>query len=491
MISRQSIGLAFALRASARTRRSASRAGGFLAVLVLATPAAAQTIAGQPGTAISQPGSGVADAPGMTIAGLIGPGTVSWPEQDGGREAQEREREGKEREREAQERAREAKEREREAQERARERESLLYDRGMDAIWDNRWDRALDPFTRLAELRGARADAALYWKSYAQNRLGQRAEALATLSDLVKSYASSTYIKQARALELELRSGDQTARPEAQADDDLKMLALNALAHSNATEAVPAIENVLNGNASPKVKARALFVLAQINSARARDVLKSVAKGSSIPELQGRAIQYLGTQGGSESRALLAEIYGSTTDVDVKRRILRAFMSAGERDRLFNAASTESNPELRKEAIRQLGAMGANESLWAMYQKEPNVDLKRQIISALQVAGNVTRMIEIAKTEKDPELRRLAVRNLGIMGAKNAGDTLVELYATEKEPAIRSTIVNALFTQGNATALVALARKEQDIKMKTEIVQRLSNMGSNPVAKQYFLELLK
>jgi len=445
-----------------------------------------------PGTAHAQSGSALAEPPGVTVAGLIGPGRVTEFEQDRGREAAEREQEAKEREREAVDRAREAKEREREAQERARERETGLYDRGMDAIWNNRWDRAVEPFTRLAELRSARADAALYWKSYAQNRLGQRAEALATLSDLLKNYPASSYLKQARGLELELRSSaGQPARPEAQADEDLKMYALQALANSNAQEAVPAIENVLNGTGSPQLKSKALFVLAQINSARSREVLKSVAKGSSIPELQGRAIQYLGTQGGSESRALLAEIYGSTTDVDVKRRILRAFMAAGERDRLFTAASTESNPELRKEAIRQLGAMGANDSLWQMYQKESAADVKRQIISALQVSGNVTRMIEIAKTEKDAELRRAAVRNLGIMGSKASGDALVELYAVEKEPAIRSTIINALFTQGNATALVALARKEQDINTKKEIVQRLATMGDNPVAKQYMLELLK
>jgi HEAT repeat protein len=476
MISRQSIPPAFALRASVKSRHSASRAGGFLVVLALATPVAAQTIEStRPGAAINQPGSGSA-APGLTIAGLIGPGTLA--EQDRAREAADRERE--------------AKDREREAQERAREREYSLYERGMDAIWDHRWDRAVDPFSRLAELRGTKSDAALYWKSYAQNRLGQRAEALATLSDLLKSYPSSSYLKQARALELELRSSaGQTARPEAQGDEDLKMLALNALAHSNAQEAVPAIENVLNGSGTPQLKSKALFVLAQINSPRAREVLRGVAKGSSIPELQGRAIQYLGTQGGAESRAMLAEIYASSTDVDVKRRILRAFMSAGERDRLFTAASSETNPELRKEAIRQLGAMGANESLWQMYQKETNVDLKRQIISALQVSGNATRMIEIAKTEKDAELRRAAVRNLGIMGSKASGDALIELYAVEKEPAIRSTIVNALFTQGNATGLVALARKEQDINMKKEIVQRLANMGNNPVAKQYMLELLK
>ena len=112
------------------------------------------------------------------------------------------------------------------------------------------------------------------------------------------------------------------------------------------------------------------------------------------------------------------------------------------------------------------------------------------MLSAMQAGGNATRVIEIAKTEKDPELRRLAVRNLGVMGSKAAGDALVEIYGTEKDPAIRRQVINALFTQGNATALVALARKEQDMTMKTEMVRRLSNMD-NKVARDYMLELLK
>jgi HEAT repeat protein len=451
-----------------------------LAALALASPASAQTIVGHPGAGTEPPGMTLAGAPGLSIAGRIEPGRIEWPAQD--REAQEREREAREREREA-------KERERQRAQGERDRENSIYEQGTNALWENRWDRALTYFTRLAELKGTRADAALYWKSYAQNRLGQRAEALATLSELLKTHPTSGYIRQAKALQVE--AAGQTARPESQNDDELKLIALNGLAQSNSPEAIPLIENLLNGTASPALKSRALFVLAQINSPRSREVLKSVAKGSSIPELQGRAIQYLGQQGGTESRALLAEIYASSTDVDVKRRILRAFMSAGERDRLFAAAQSESNPDLRQEAIRQLGAMGANDMLWQMYQKESSPDLKRQIISALQVGGNVTRMIEIAKTERDPDLRRAAVRNLGIMGSKAAGDSLIELYATEKDEDIRRTIVNGLFQQGNATALVALARKEPDIAMKTEIVKRLSNMGNNAVAKAYLLELLK
>ena len=68
------------------------------------------------------------------------------------------------------------------------------------------------------------------------------------------------------------------------------------------------------------------------------------------------------------------------------------------------------------------------------------------------------------------------MRNLGLMGGAKTGDALVEIYGSEKDPAVRKNVVNALFLQGNATALVALARKESDVEMKKAIVQKLSLM---------------
>jgi hypothetical protein len=65
----------------------------------------------------------------------------------------------------------------------------------------------------------------------------------------------------------------------------------------------------------------------------------------------------------------------------------------------------------------------------------------------------------------------------------------VEIYGTEKDAAIKKTVINGLFTQGNAAALVAIARKETDIEMKKEIVSRLSNMRDK-VATDYLLEIL-
>ena len=188
---------------------------------------------------------------------------------------------------------------------------------------------------------------------------------------------------------------------------------------------------------SRRLKARALFVLAQSNSPRARQVLTAAAKGASNPDVQRRAIQYLGVHGSQENRAILADVYTSTSDVDVKRAILRSFMVSGDRTRLVTAANTEKVPELRQEAVRQLGAMGAREELWQMYQKESTVEVKRQILQALFVAGEAQRLIEVANSEQNPELRRRAVQHLGTMGRTKTGDALVGIYAKEKDVDIK------------------------------------------------------
>jgi HEAT repeat protein len=387
---------------------------------------------------------------------------------------------------------REAERRDREAElrEREREREAQWYSEGQNAADEYRWDRALSYFTRVAELKGSKADAALYWKAFAQNRLGQRSEALATINELSKNYANSPYRRQATVLEAEVkRDIGQPVRPQDSADDEVKLMALQALQNTAPEEAVPMLEKVLEGTSSRRVKQRALYVLAQSKSPRAREVLRNYAKGSSTPELQSQAIQYLGVHGGADSRTVLAEVYSTTSDVDVKRRILRAFMTAGEKDRLFKAAQGEQNPELRMEAVSQLGAMGAHEELWQLYQKESSADVKRRIIRSMMAGGSVDRLIELAKSEQNPELRREAVRALGQLRSARTGDVLQQIYASDNNVDVKKSVVNALFIQDNATALVGLARKEQDVTMKKEIVSRLSNMRSK-IATDYMIELL-
>jgi tetratricopeptide (TPR) repeat protein len=378
--------------------------------------------------------------------------------------------------------------REKERAQRDRERENSYYDQGQNALDSARWDRAVSSFDRVAELKGNKADAALYWKAYAQNKLGQRPEALATIGSLQKDYPKSRYISDAKALEVEVkgRTG-QPVNPADESDEDMKLMALNAL--QNSDDAIPILQKMLQGTNSPRIKSRALFVLAQSSSPKAREVLVNIAKGGSNPDLQMKAVQYLGIHGGPENRTALADIYAQSSDVDLKKRILNSFMVAGDRDRLLKAAQSEQNPELRATAVQQLGVMGAHEELWSLYQKESSVDVKKQIIRAMFTGGDVTRLSQLAKSEQNPELRLLAVRNLGLMGSKRTSDTLMEIYSSDKDPEVKKAVINSLFISNNAEGLVGLARKESDPTMKKEMVSKLSNMHSK-AATDYLIELL-
>jgi hypothetical protein len=371
------------------------------------------------------------------------------------------------------------------------ERIQEAYEDGQEALEEGRWQRALDYFLRVIEANETRVDAAMYWRAYALDRMGQKADALAAAAELIKRYPQSRWLADAKALELQVRqSAGQPVNPEAAGDEELKLLALQGLQHSDPEQAIPMLEKILQGPQSPRLKDRAMFVLAQSNAPRARQVLAEMARGAGNPDLQRKAIQYLGVHGGRENRELLAQIYASSQDVDVKRRILRSFMVAGDRARVLNAATSETTPELRAEAVQQLGVMGANEELWMLYQKEPSADVKKRIIQAMFVGGNVTRMTELALNESNGELRRAAIRNLGLMRAAKSSETLTTLYGREKDAAIKREIINAFFLQGNAEQLVAIARKETDPNMRKELVSRLSQMRSK-VAVDYLMEILQ
>ena len=106
------------------------------------------------------------------------------------------------------------------------------------------------------------------------------------------------------------------------------------------------------------------------------------------------------------------------------------------------------------------------------------------------VSGAADKLIELARTEKDPELRRSVIHNLGLIGGGKTGDALRSIYGSEVGADARREIINALFLQQNAAALVDMARVEKDAALKKEIVTKLSLMKSKE-ATDYFLELLK
>jgi len=408
--------------------------------------------------------------------------------------AQDKEQERRDREQEARDREQEKRDREQEARDRAQEkldRLEELYEEGREALDDDRYDKAEAKFDQLVRLNGPQTDAALYWKAYAANRLGKRDLALATLADMKKRFTQSRWLRDANVLELEVKQlSGQQVKPGDQGDEELKMLAIQGLMNSDAERAMPLLEKVINGAGTPREKSRALFVLAQSGSAQGREIIARIAKGQSNPELQREAIKYLGIFGGAQSRQIMAEVYATNPDSSVKRAILRAYMLGGDREHLFAAAKNEKDESLRREAIRQLGLVHGVSELEQLYQAETSTDLRREILQAFFLAGDSGKLVQAAQSEKDPELRRAAIRDLGLIHADESSNALKTIYARETDRSLKEEVLQAFFLQGNAAALVAIARSEKDPELKRTAVSKLSLMHSKE-ATDYLMELLQ
>ncbi len=370
------------------------------------------------------------------------------------------------------------------------ERESELYQQGTEAIDEEDWDRALRNFSRVIERKGSRADGALYWTAYALNKLGRSSEAQNQIAVLKKVYPSSRWVNDAQALELEMRQArGENVQPETLRDDELKMIAINSLMHTDPEKAYPLLEKIVRSStASKKMKERALFILTQSSSPRAQALIGDIARGNANPALQEDAVKYLGINGGQNNRQLLSEVYASTSSMSVKKAILQAFMIAGDRTRVLAAAKSEKNADLRESAIQLLGVMGARSDLAELYSSETSKSAREKILQGLFIAGDAQRLSELAKSEKDPELRATAIRNLGLTGSKSA-PMLLSLYASESNREIKEAVIEGLFVQSNARALIDLAKKETDKRLKREIIEKLSIMGSDESVK-YMLEIL-
>ena len=104
--------------------------------------------------------------------------------------------------------------------------------------------------------------------------------------------------------------------------------------------------------------------------------------------------------------------------------------------------------------------------------------------------GDAQKLVQAAQSEKDQEVRRAAIRNLGLIHSDDSAKALQTIYSKESDRGLRGEVLNAYFLQGNAAAIVAIARSEKDPELKKTAVSKLSLMHSKE-ATDYLMELLQ
>jgi HEAT repeat protein len=370
--------------------------------------------------------------------------------------------------------------------EKANAHEDELYQSAKDALDNGEYDNAIKQFDEVIKIHGRRADGAVYWKAYALNKAGNKAQALTAIGELRKNYPKSNWLRDAGALEQEIRGVNN---PENISDEELKLLAIQSLMNSDPEKAVPLLEKIITGNYSPKLKERALFVLSQSGSEKAQQILLNLAKANNQPDLQKRAIRNMGMNSNPRNRAVLKEIYNSSTDMGVKKSVFQAWLMCGCKDDVVSLAKTEKNPELRREAIRYLGMMGGRAELLDFYKNSPDVATREEAVGAMLLCGCGHELAEIVKTEKDPAVLDKAINTLGLVGGEESLAALTSLYSSQADIGTKKKVINALFLHGAGKEMVALAKKETNPELKRSLISKMSLMNS-PEISDYMMEIL-
>lgn len=240
-----------------------------------------------------------------------------------------------------------------------------VYSQARQRIDSDQYDRALEPLERVISAKGDRADAAMYWKAYSLMKLARRDEALSTLSQLQKQFPDSGWVRDARALEVEAKQAAGQNVSTDLVDDDTKLLALQGIMRSDPEAALPAVEKLLAGGGSVKLKDRALFVLSQSRNDRALGIIANVARTNTNPDLKQRAIRYLGISNSPEAVTTLIAVYRADNSVETKKAVISALFtsrSPGAAAALVTLARGERNAELKNLMVRYLSNSNAPEA---------------------------------------------------------------------------------------------------------------------------------
>jgi hypothetical protein len=271
------------------------------------------------------------------------------------------------------------------------------YTVGQHAMDEHRWPDAVTAFDKVISAKGDRVDAALYWKAYSLNKLGNAPLAMATCQQLRAQFVNSTWNRDCNTMAVSVQedaqaSGDkdkeklkvriERGQPYAKielppipsapyiyradreeegvvrgSDEDLKLIALSAVLRRDPASAIPALRGILSGNDPINVKKHALFILAQSKTPESDSILRDAALGKLDPQLQSSAIQTMAVFQGKKANDTLVEVYRTTTDPKIKKSIINAMFITKDAPRMVEMAKNEKDLELKRMLVQQLALM--------------------------------------------------------------------------------------------------------------------------------------
>ncbi|HEV7605973.1 MAG TPA: HEAT repeat domain-containing protein [Steroidobacteraceae bacterium] len=257
-------------------------------------------------------------------------------------------------------------------------------------------------------------------------------------------------------------------------DEELSLAALEGLMAQPSDRALPILKRVLAGPQTTLVKQRALFVLSQIDAPEARELL---AQASRSPDsaLRREAIRSIGIGGDPKSLDSLQAIYNAG-DGDVKQEVLQAWLIAGRKEAVYQAALNAKTEDEATDAIHMLGVMGAADELRKLGDRPK---ASRGLVDAFAISGDLASLRKIVEGGSEQSIRVDAVRKIGIVQSDAARAALREIYSSSKDEEIRDAARQGMLIAHDEQGVLALYRAAKTSEEKRELLRTLTMMDGD------------
>jgi len=406
-----------------------------------------------------------------------------------------------------------------------------LYRAARQALNAGSYERAATLFRRIHSQhpQSAYAADAYYWEAFARYRLDDT-ENLESARELLQAqaenYPSASTRGDARTLAVQIRErlaqrGDaeaaaditreagepsrpapkQGACPEE--EDDVRLMALNALLNMDADRAIPILRQVLERRdaCSVELRRKAVWLISQKRSDENTRVLLEVVRNDPDREVREQAVFWLSQVRSEEAVTALDSILQESDDERIQEKAIFALSqhrSARASEILRRYAEREDAPEkLRENAIFWLGqGREANaQFLQDLYGKVSSEKLKEKIIFAMSEqrgdAGGEW-LLDIALDQNEPvKLRKSAL----FWAGQKRGipvDRLGDLYGTMPDREMKEQVIFVLSQRKETEAVDALmdiARNEEDSDLQKKAIFWLGQ-SKDPRVPEFLLQLI-
>jgi HEAT repeat protein len=353
------------------------------------------------------------------------------------------------------------------------------FSEGRDLIEAGRWEEAAASFTLFLNTfpRDRNTAQSLYWLAFALKKQGKLQEAEQSLERVSKEFGASEWADDARAMRIEIAGalGDGQVIEDALAngEDELKLIALQALLKTDETRALAYVNDLLKPDsvASQKLKEFALPLIGQHGGAQATKLLVDVIRNEQNLRLRKAALLAFGRTNDESVWSLLKELVSRDDDGELTYATLFAISRQGSpraRALLLELARTSTSKKVRNGALQWLAQEKSEsnvEEIIKLYEAESNGEAQAQLLRVLaqfESPRAQNKLIEIARSSPSVELRKRALAFAGRAGERAlSAETLGQLYDAEKNVEVKDII---LF-------LLSVSKQEQGSKKLADVAQ--------------------